>query len=119
MATITGRLLHSFTASSAARHSCRSVMVSTITRSAPADTAARTISLKMPTASSNWRVPVGSSSWPMGPTSRATRARPAAACFARATAAGTTSSTVLPVRRSFSRLAPKVLAQRIWLPAST
>ena len=55
METITGRSQFSFTASRAARHSCRSVMVSTITRSAPADTAERTswakISREMSTVS--------------------------------------------------------------------
>ena len=94
-------------------------MVSTITRSAPASRAARTSWAKMSTAVSKSSEPVGSSSCPMGPRSRATRARPPAACLARAMEGGMTSSTVLPVRRSFSRLAPKVLAHRIWLPAAT
>ena len=44
---------------------------------------------------------------------------PLAARRAISTEGGTTSSTVRPVRPSFSRLAPKVLAHRIWVPAST
>ncbi len=94
-------------------------MVSIRIRSAPAWTPARTVWAKISTASSKRRVPVGSSSWPVGPTSRATKALPLAARRAISTEGGTTSSTVRPVRPSFSRLAPKVLAHRIWAPAST
>ena len=72
----------------------------------------------MSTAVSKSSVPVGSSNCPMGPRSRATRAFPSAACFAMAMEGGMTSSTVFPVRRSFSRLAPKVLAHKICVPAS-
>lgn len=64
---------------------------------------------------------MGSQQWPwVGPTSRATKALPLAAPAGPiSTEGGTTSSTVRPVRPSFSRLAPKVLAHRIWAPAST
>ena len=112
-----GRSQHSFAASTAARVSWRSVIVSIKIRSAPAGTPAWTTSLNIWTASSKCRVPVGSKSWPMGPKSSATRAWSPAACLAIATVGGTTSATVLPVRASFSRLAPKVLALMIWAPA--
>ena len=85
-------------------------MVSMTMRSAPAAAPALTTWAKMSTAVSKSRMPVGSSSCPVGPISRATRARPWAASLARATAAGTISSTVFPQWESFSRLAPKVLA---------
>ena len=110
MVTRAGRRVFSFTASSAALASYRSVMVSMAARSAPASAPATAISRKMSTASSNVSEPKGSSSAPMGPMSSPTRQSvPSAAFLAAATAACTTSATVWPVSASFSRLAPKVL----------
>ena len=117
---MTGRLLFSFAASSAARASCKSVMVSMAMRSAPAFTPARTISANISTAASKGSVPKGSKSSPRGPMSSATFAGvPSQAFWAALMADRTTSSTVTPCFASLRRLAPKVLAYMTSVPALT
>ena len=111
MVTNTGRWAASLAASRAALASYRSVMVSTTIKSAPAFAPASAISRNRSYARSKDSVPIGSNSSPSGPTSSATRVPvPAAAFFATAMAAPTTSSTLWPVLASFKPLAPKVLA---------
>ncbi len=70
--TNTGKFVCSFAASTAAFTSYKSVMVSKITKSAPASSPATTISRNTSYASSNFNVPDGSNNSPIGPTSNAT-----------------------------------------------
>ncbi len=91
----TGRSQFSFTASTAAFTSAKSVMVSHTTRSAPLAAPCRTCRANSSMASSICRLPPGSSSSPIGPRSSATlHPVPAAARRAMRTAASTTCSTV-------------------------
>ena len=111
MVTKTGRSVTSFAASTAARVSARSLMVSMAIRSAPASAPAVMISLYRLTASSKGREPRGSSITPSGPTSRPASAPVSAAhSFAILTPAATSSAVVYSVFFSFRLLAPKVLA---------
>ena len=67
-----GREVFSFTAQTAAFISRESDMVSMITKSAPACSAATAVTEKAFTASSKVTVPIGASSCPKGPISKAT-----------------------------------------------
>ena len=116
----TGRLQHSFAASTPARSSFKSENVSKKTACAPAATPARIICAKSAYASSNFSVPSGSSSSPMGPMSSATRACvPSQARSATPTEAVTTSPTEKPVPASLCALAQNVFASTISDPACT
>ena len=115
----TGKAQVSLQASRAAFSSYRSVKVSQRIRSAPASAPARTIWAKAATASSKGRVPAGSSSSPSGPMSKATRLpQGSAARRAQPMPAATTWATVYPLPASLWADAPKVLAQRMRLPAA-
>ena len=81
--TITGISVVSFAAITAARHSCRLIMVSTTSRSTPACTSAVICSLYTSTSSSKSRSPIGESCLPVIVRSPAISALPSTASAVR------------------------------------
>ena len=116
-----GRSQTSRIARTAARHSCRLIMVSTTNRSTPASASTPACSLYTSTSSSNINSPIGKSCCPVIVISPATKALPSTACFDSFTRVEliSTRRSCRPYSSSLIRFPVNVGAYTICDPAST